>query len=109
MLRKKVTCGGGLVAVAILSMVIAASCGGAKLAGTYKNDSMSLTFGPGDKVTIAESFLGTSIECKYRLEGDKIKIDAMQSGGPTYVMTLQKDGKIEGPMGVILAKDKDAK
>lgn len=66
---------------------------------------MSLTFGSGDKVTISESMLGTSIEYKYKLEGGKIKIEAAQSGGPAYVMTLRKDGTIEGPMGLVLAKE----
>jgi hypothetical protein len=38
---------------------------------------------------------------KYEVDGDKIKIGAGPQAGASMVVTMLKDGSIQGPMGVM--------
>jgi hypothetical protein len=75
--------------------------GAKKLDGTYA-DTLGVTeyqFKPGGKVFM--STMGTEIELTYEVDGDKVKLISPQG---TLVLTLLKDGSIQGPMGMTLTK-----
>jgi hypothetical protein len=78
--------------------------GGQRLEGTY-TDSMGMveyTFKRNGKMTI--SMMGSEIETNYDVEGNKIKL--LQPGGAAVVLTLSKEGTIQGPLGMTLTKKK---
>ena len=87
--------------VLILGLLV--SCGGSKVSGTY-SDGMGLTaytFGSGGKVTT--SAMGIEVTAKYKVEGNKVKLILPQGA---IVFEIKKDGSLEGPMGVVLTKEK---
>ena len=91
-------------AVLLLALVLAAStiaaCGSG-IEGSYA-DSLGVsryTFNSNGKMLM--STMGTEVELKYEVDGDKIKLQAPQG---TLVLTLLKDGSIQGPMGMKLIR-----
>lgn len=84
------------------------SVGGSKIDGTYCNKSSDLvvscyTFRSNGTVLISAA--GTEFEMKYEVDGDEIKFVDRQ-GNVHLVITMLKDGSIQGMMGMILTKQK---
>lgn len=79
-----------------------AACGN-NLSGTYADDDgvTQYTFtGDGD-VKIA--VLGSRVDAEYRLDGDKVLVSSPQG---TVVLT-RRDGRLFGPMGLVLVRQTD--
>lgn len=88
----------------VLSVALLVSACKQQLDGVY-SDQMEVTtytFKPDGKMVI--SALGSQVfEATYEIEGNNIKI-VVPSGQGDMVMTLMKDGSIQGPMGIVLTK-----
>ena len=65
-----------------------------------ENGVLSYTFKSGK---VIQSTLGMKSEMDYKVEDGKVKIGPPQGA---MVMTILKDGSIEGPMGIKLIKQK---
>jgi hypothetical protein len=88
----------------VLSLALFVSCGGgSKVSGTYSDGTglTSYTFGSGGKVTT--SAMGIEVSAKYKVEGNKVKLILPQGA---IVFDIKDDGSLEGPMGVVLTKEK---
>ncbi|NDC75949.1 hypothetical protein EBZ70_11900 [bacterium] len=86
-------------------MLVAAlltACGNS-FSGQYTDTAgiATYTFRPNGTVTVAT--MGIEYEMPYAFEDDRIKLGNPGSG-PSVLLTLQKDGTIVAPMGVILHK-----
>ncbi len=90
--------------VVLESSLLLASCGGGGLSGTYiQSGGMSSMLGQakmtfsGNKVQL--EMMGSTTECKYEKEGDKIKLI---NGDKNQILTIDKNGCLDG--GDIMGK-----
>lgn len=92
----------GKTLVVLLAALILAACGSSNgISGTYTNkNGMSIKFESGK--AYMTSFIGTTTESDYTVDGDKIILK--MSGGPGMVLTRNKDGSIGGYPGGDLEK-----
>lgn len=83
-------------------LLVAAGCGGA-LTGTYADDAgiTSYEFAPDGRVRV--SVLGTTVEARYRLDGEQVLVTSPQG---TVVLT-RGDGQLYGPMGLVLLRQRE--
>ena len=100
------------IAVLVIAVLLLSGCG-SKIDGTYCDSSGALcyTFASNGTVLMstksAYGIGGLEGEMKYEVDGDKIKILTAPQGGASLVLTMLKDGPIQGPMGVMkLTKEK---
>lgn len=90
-------------ALALMAVLVLSACMSG-LTGTYE-DKLGVTrytFHSNGKVY--QSMLGFESELAYTMDGDKIKIG---TGDSKLILTLNEDGTISGPLGVILRKKHD--
>jgi len=99
-----------IVPLFLLFIAVSLCAFGSKLNGTYAGRlggelgvTVSYTFKSNGKVVV--SALDEEHEGNYEVDGNKVKITGLPSGG-TLVMTLLEDGSIQGPMGIKLTKQK---
>ncbi len=86
--------------VAMLCLLSACSHG---ISGVY-TDAMGVsryTFEPGGKLTI--EVMGVAQETTYERDGDSLKV-ALPQKGASITFTVQKDGTLQGPLGIRLEK-----
>jgi hypothetical protein len=89
---------GGVLA-ALTNLV--SGVGATRLDGTYVDESglTEYRFKPNGKMSV--SMMGIEVERTYEVEGDKVKVG---SGDGVLVLTLLKDGSIQGALGMTLTK-----
>ena len=85
----------------ILLLLLLTACGN-KLDGTYVDDTGLLKYTFKSNGKVYQSAMGVEMEMPYTIEGDKIKLPINQ--GVSMVLTLQTDGTIQAPMGILLRK-----
>lgn len=86
--------------ILVCCVLLLAACG-SKLDGAYA-DEMGIskyTFKSNGKVVV-ETF-GFASELLYEVAGDKLKINGPQGN---LLLTINDDGTISGPMGIVLKK-----
>ncbi len=90
-------------AAAVLASIVLAACGSG-LSGTYADPQgiVSYRFESGGKVYTQA--MGIETEQRYSVEGGKVKVE--MPGGANMVMGINKDGSLQGPMGIVLRKVK---
>lgn len=83
---------------ALTAALLLAACG-AKVSGTYvdKEGMVSFDFGSNGKVT--QTAMGIETELPYEVEDNKVKL---QGPGGVMVLTLQGDGSLKTPWGVMV-------
>jgi hypothetical protein len=85
----------------IFLLLLLTACGN-KLDGTYVDGTGLLKYTFKSNGKVYQSAMGVEMELPYIIEGDKIKLPINQ--GVNMVLTLQADGTIEAPMGILLRK-----
>jgi hypothetical protein len=91
--------------ILVIAVLLLSGCG-SKIDGTYTDSSRTVTYTFKSNGTVLMSVAGSEVEMKYEVEGDKIKILMAPQGGASLVMTMLKDGSIQGPIGMKLTKQK---
>jgi Family of unknown function (DUF5640) len=91
------------MAALAISILLLSACG-SKINGTYSDDSGTISYTFKSDGTVLMSTMGTGVELKYEVDGNKIKV--LVAPQAALVLTLLDDGSIEGPMGVKLTKQK---
>lgn len=86
------------LALIALSFVLLAC--GQSLSGTYVSDFADMTFESGGRLIL--STMGVKQEWKYEVNGDNLKI--VKPDGDNFILTIQKDGTIQAPWGVMRKK-----
>ncbi len=91
--------------ILVIAVLLLSGCG-SKIDGTYTDSSRTVTYTFKSNGTVLMSTMGTEVELKYEVDGDKIKIQTAPQGSASLVLTLLDDGSIQGPMGIKLTKEK---
>jgi len=92
-------------AVLVITVLLLSGCGGSKIDGTYCDRSVGACYAFRTNGTVTYSVMGMEVEMKYEVDGDKIKILTGPQGSASMVLTMLKDGSIQGQMGMILKKE----
>jgi len=94
------------IGILVIAVLLLSGCG-SKIDGTYTDSSRTVTYTFKSNGTVLMSTMGTEVELKYEVDGDKIKIQTgAPQGSASLVLTLLDDGSIQGPMGIKLTKEK---
>jgi hypothetical protein len=93
------------IAVLVITVLLLSGCGGSKIDGTYCHRFAGCYAFRSNGTVLISTPMGTELEMKYEVDGNKIKLVDRQ-GNVHLVMTMLEDGSIRGPIGVILAKQK---
>lgn len=88
--------------IATFAVALVLTACGSGINGTYSDDSgmVSYQFESGGKMYTKA--MGMESELRYSVDGDRVKIEV--PGGGNMIMTLNKDGTLKGPMGMVLKK-----
>jgi hypothetical protein len=90
------------IAVLVIAALLLSGCG-SKIDGTYCDNSRLACYTFRSNGTVLISAGGSEIEMKYEVDDDKIKLVDRQ-GNVHLVMTMLKDGSIQGMIGMKLTK-----
>lgn len=87
----------------VLPLLLAACSDTGSLAGTYADPNEIMTYTFNKDGTVIQESMGMKTEFAYTKKDDQIKLQV--SNGQNLILTLNEDGTIDGPVGILRKKD----